>query len=209
MQSTYNDAIKQVFQDEGGYTNDPHDPGGPTNWGITLEDARHYWKPDATALDVRQMPKSVAADIYEKHYAAPIDYDSLPAGVDYTVLDYAINSGISRAVKTLQEVVGVPADGSIGPVTLAATNKSNPDKVIDAIYDSRLSFLRRLPTWSRFGKGWNYRCVNGRTLAHFLVNDHAGSVKAPEPPITQVTQVKTQNWLAIVLNFILSFIKGK
>lgn len=204
MHSTYDRAMQQVFSDEGGYTNDPHDPGGPTNWGITLEDARHYWKFDATAEDVKTMPKSVAEDIYAKHYALPIHYDDLPAGVDYAVFDYGINSGISRSVKTLQRAVGITQDGVLGPVTLSAVHVSNPDKVIDAVYDYRLSFLRSLSNWSHFGNGWNSRCVHGRALAHQLSLANAASAKGTGTP-----KVITQSWLANILNFLLSFIKGK
>jgi lysozyme family protein len=123
MQATYGKAISQVLRDEGGYSNDVGDSGGPTNFGITIHDARQYWKADATAEDVRHMPLEVAQDIYSKHYAAPLGYDNLPAGVDYAVLDYGINSGISRAARVLQHIVGVTVDGSIGPVTLAAAMK--------------------------------------------------------------------------------------
>ncbi len=79
MKETYERAMQQVYADEGGYSNDVGDPGGPTNYGITIHDARMYWKPDATAYDVRNMPKSVAADIYDKHYATPLHYNDLPA----------------------------------------------------------------------------------------------------------------------------------
>src|ERR1700739_1630431 len=125
MQSTYERAITQVFKDEGGYSNDAGDPGGPTNWGITIIDARLYWKHDATAEDVKNMPRSIAEEIYVKHYADPLQYNSLPAGVDYAVLDYGINSGISRSAKVLQSIVKVPADGVIGPITINATNALN------------------------------------------------------------------------------------
>lgn len=173
MRSTYQSAMVQVFRDEGGYTNDPRDPGGPTNWGITLGDARHYWKADATAEDVRNMPKSVASEIYEKHYALPLHYDDLPAGVDYAVLDYGINSGISRSAKVLQRLVGVPADGSIGPITLQAVSKFKPADLVNKIYDERLRFLQGLSTWSHFGKGWGARCATGRRLALQLVSKPA------------------------------------
>lgn len=165
MQNTYEIAITQVFQDEGGYTNDPHDPGGPTNWGITIQDARQYWKPEATAYDVQYMPKSVAEDIYVKHYATSINYNSLPSGVDYAVLDYSINSGTSRSVRALQSIVGTPSDGVMGPITLAACQKMHPADIINQIYDRRLAFLKGLSTWPNFGKGWTNRCVNGRKLA--------------------------------------------
>jgi hypothetical protein len=103
MHWTYEPAMEQgVFPHEGGYTNDPRDPGGPTNWGITIYDARKYWKPTATAADVKAMPKSVAEAIYWPHYAVPLCYDDLPAGADYAALDYGINSGVSRGAKVMQ-----------------------------------------------------------------------------------------------------------
>ena len=146
--STYDEALTKVFEDEGGYSNDPGDPGGPTKYGITIHDARAYWKKDATALDVRNMPKSVAEDIYKAHYANPIGYGVLPAGVDYAVLDYGINSGIYRALKVYHNLLG-----------------RDPVAIINAIYSERLKFLKGLKTWRIFGKGWNRRCQEGRQLA--------------------------------------------
>jgi len=70
MRATYSEAMRRgVFPHEGGYSNHPSDPGGPTNFGITIIDARKYWKPNATAADVCAMPKSAAEDIYRQHYA--------------------------------------------------------------------------------------------------------------------------------------------
>jgi lysozyme family protein len=175
MKSTYEQAITQVFKDEGGYTNDPQDPGGPTNWGITIYDARQYWKHDATAQDVRNMPKAIAESIYSEHYAIPIQYDSLPAGVGYAVLDYAINSGISRSIKVLQQIVGVTQDGIMGPRTLSAVNAANPSDVINTIYNERLHFLKSLRTWNTFKHGWTTRCVNGRQFAQSLYNQYKGN----------------------------------
>ncbi len=170
MKSTYEQAITQVFKDEGGYTNDAADPGGPTNWGITIEDARMYWKHDATAEDVKEMPRIVAEAIYVAHYAIPLHYDDLPAGVDYAVLDYGINSGINRSARVLQSIVKVSQDGVIGPATLRAVSSADPSIVINAIYDERLSFLKSLHTWHVFGKDWTERCLNGKVLALSLVN---------------------------------------
>src|SRR5260221_13677788 len=114
MQQTYSEAMAKVLEDEGGYSNDAGDPEGPTNYGITIEDARMYWKHDATASDVRHMPQSVALDICRKHYAAPVHYDDLPPGLDYTVFDYGINSGVSRAGKVLQRLVDDGDEGASG-----------------------------------------------------------------------------------------------
>jgi lysozyme family protein len=165
MISTYPQAIAKVFNSEGGYTNNPKDPGGPTNWGITLHDARTYWKSDATAEDVKRMPKSVAETIYQLHYANPIFYNSLPAGVDYSVLDYAVNSGVERAVKTLQSILGVTEDGVLGPVTLQAALAADPTQTINKIWDDRLQFDEKIKSWPIFGRGWSSRIRQGRKLA--------------------------------------------
>jgi lysozyme family protein len=73
-------AIKKTLQYEGGYSNHPADPGGPTNWGITIADARKYWKAGATADDVKAMPQSVAVEIYRKRYWDAVGGDNLPPG---------------------------------------------------------------------------------------------------------------------------------
>jgi lysozyme family protein len=211
MQSTYEQAITQVFKDEGGYSNDVGDAGGPTNFGITIHDARTYYKADATADDVRNMPKSVAEEIYVKHYALPLHYNDLPAGVDYAVLDYGINSGISRAAKVLQTIVGVPADGVIGPITLAAVDKMVPADVINAIYNERVAFLQRLNK-PQFIKGWMHRCINGRRLALQL----AGQVSIPAPkapalpehPIQVPVQKPSLNPFVLFFQLILKLFKG-
>jgi len=174
VKETYKEAMSKVFEDEGGYTNDAADPGGPTNWGITIHDARMYWKSNATAQDVRNMTKDVAEDIYDKHYAEPIHYNDLPPGVDYAVLDYGINSGISRSAKVLQGIVGAIQDGHIGPITLAAVNAKDPEYLINTIYGERLAFLKRLNTWPVFGRGWTRRVNEGKTLALSLWNKYKG-----------------------------------
>jgi lysozyme family protein len=190
MKSTYQQALDEgVFPHEGGYTNHPADPGGPTNWGITIYDARKYWKPDATAADVKAMPKAIARAIYAAHYAAPLRYDDLPAGVDYAVLDYGINSGVSRAAKVLQRLCDVPADGVIGAASLEAVSRRAPKALIEAICDERLRFLKSLKTWPTFGKGWGRRVAEVRALAlHFAAVAAAAPQAAPKPTPTQASE---------------------
>jgi lysozyme family protein len=189
MKQTYSEAINKVFEDEGGYSNDAADPGGPTNWGITIYDARMYWKSDATASDVKNMPKSVAEEIYKKHYAIPLSYDSLPAGVDYAILDYGINSGINRSAIVLQRIVGVTPDAKIGPSTIGAVCSRRQEDVINAIYDERLRFLRSLSTWSTFGKGWGRRCKEGRALALSLAQKYPYKPSPTGPSVVAGTAV--------------------
>jgi lysozyme family protein len=162
--ATYDAAMVRVFADEGGYTNDPKDPGGPTNFGITLADARMYWKANATAADVKAMPKSVASDIYKAHYAAPVRYDSLPAGFDYSVFDAGINSGIGRAIPWAGKALGINAV-SIEPVISAAALAPDKVSLIQKYWGLRVAFLHGLRTWSHFGPGWSRRCANGEAAA--------------------------------------------
>ncbi len=156
--SDYDACEANVLASEGGYTNDPADPGGPTNWGITIYDARLYWKPDATAADVRAMPKSVAQDIYRKMYWNALDCDDLPAGLDYTVFDYGVNSGISRSGIVLRQKLGLPATAwQVDSSVLDAVAKHNTADLIEAINTERLQFLEGLRTWPVFGRGWGAR----------------------------------------------------
>ena len=162
MNKNYPFVIGQVLGWEGGYTNDPRDPGGPTNWGITIHDARTYWKKDATATDVKNMPKSVALQIYKSKYWDMLNGDQLPSGVDYAVMDYGVNSGIYRAARVLQKIVGTTQDGVIGLKTIAAAKKMDPVDVVKKICDERLAFLKSLKTWSAFGRGWARRVAGVR-----------------------------------------------
>jgi lysozyme family protein len=144
MKSNCDLAIKETLKWEGGYTNNPADPGGPTNWGITIIDARKYWKKDASAADVKAMPLDVAVSIYRNKYWVNKFYncDDLPTGVDLTVFDFGVNSGPARAVKYLNAEKG-----------------NSVEDQIKNINDKRLKFLQGLPTWNVFRNGWTSRIV--------------------------------------------------
>src|SRR5512147_2792109 len=133
--SSYDEALRRLLAHEGGYTNHPSDPGGPTNFGITIYDYRKYVKPDATAADVKAMKLDEAKRIYRAKYWDAQRCDDLPAGVDYAVFDYGVNSGIGRAKKVLQRVAGVAADGVLGDDTMAAVAAHDAKQTIAAICD--------------------------------------------------------------------------
>lgn len=163
--SSYDAALARLLAHEGGYTNHPDDPGGPTNFGITIADYRRYVKAGASAADVRAMTLEEAKAIYRSRYWDALACDALPAGLDYAVFDYGVNSGISRSAKVLQRLLGVAADGAIGPVTLAAANARAARDLIAAICDERLRFLQSLRTWPVFGKGWGRRVADVKQAA--------------------------------------------
>ena len=164
--ATYDAAMIRVFADEGGYTDDTAkgDTGGPTNFGITIHDAQKYWKANATAMDVKTMPKTVAADIYRKHYAIQIRYDDLPAGVDYTVLDASINSGQGGAVPWMGKASGKTVK-TVADLVTVSQQANDKVTLIKKYWGTRLSFLRSLSIFKNFGRGWTRRCTQGEAAA--------------------------------------------
>jgi lysozyme family protein len=182
--SSYDAALERVLVHEGGYTNHPSDPGGPTNWGITIHDARAHWKKDATAVDVRGMPLAVAKQIYRSKYWDALRCDDLPAGVDYAVFDYGVNSGIGRAGKALRRVLGLSDKAyAVTADVIAAARRHEPKALVNAICDERLAFLQGLRTWSVFGRGWGRRVREVRVAALAMANKKVSSptTAAPAP----------------------------
>lgn len=150
-------ALAILLRHEGGYVDHPSDPGGATNHGITERVARQH----GYTGRMRDLPLSVATDIYRKSYWAPIKAEQLPPALRFHVFDAAVNSGVSQAVKWLQQCAGVTVDGVIGPVTLAAAAKVSPAKY-SAV---RLRFMTGLAGWSAFGRGWARRIADNLELA--------------------------------------------
>jgi lysozyme family protein len=166
MRSTYETCLPLLLAHEGGYTNHPSDPGGPTNFGITIHDYRKYVKPDATAADVRAMTLDDAKAIYRNKYWDAQRCDELPAGVDYVIFDYGVNSGIGRSGKVLRRVLKLPDNSSeIADAVIAAARAIDPKILIVAICAERLRFLQSLKTWPVFGAGWSRRVVEVKSAA--------------------------------------------
>lgn len=150
MNTNYQYALTQLLRDEGGYTNNPNDKGGPTNFGITIADYKKYLNPNGTASDVRNMTVDQAKAIYKPKYWDAVNGDNLPSGVDYCVFDYGVNSGVSRAVKVYKQFKDI----------------TDPVQLINKICDERLAFMHNIrggKDWSVFGKGWQRRVDGVRT----------------------------------------------
>ncbi|MBV9954513.1 MAG: glycoside hydrolase family 108 protein, partial [Pseudolabrys sp.] len=116
MQQNFEPALARLLVHEGGYSNHPADPGGPTKFGVTIFDYRKYVKAGATAADVKATTVAEARAIYRTKYWEALRCDELPAGLDYAVFDFGVNSGVARAAKTLQRILGVAEDGRIGAI---------------------------------------------------------------------------------------------
>lgn len=151
-----------TFRYEGGYVDHPNDPGGCTNRGITIGTLRD-WRGDQslTCADVKALTEEEAAEIYAENYWAPVWGDKLPIGVNCQTYDWGVNSGPSRSVKALQQIVGSTADGIMGKNTLAAVEAyvaaSGVEGLLHKLHAKRQSFYEGLSTWPSFGKGWTAR----------------------------------------------------
>ena len=145
---------------EGGYVNHPRDPGGPTNHGVTQATLSDWYGRKASTQDVRNLLKSTAHEIFRENYWDPAQCSRVPVGLDYALFDFAINSGVSRAVKELQKVLGVTADGIVGLQTLNAIDHTDLPSLIERYCAARLAFMKRLKTWPTFKNGWKTRVDN-------------------------------------------------
>lgn len=150
----YDFALNGLLKDEGGYTNHPSDPGGPTNFGITLADYKKYINKNGTAADVKDMTVAQAKSIYRKRYWDALDCDNLPFGVDYAIFDYGVNSGVGRARKINAKFASI----------------ADSVKRINAICDERMAFLRGLRTFPVFGRGWTTRVAGVRKNSIKMAN---------------------------------------
>jgi lysozyme family protein len=157
MKSTFDLAMRLLLRHEGGFVNHPKDPGGMTNLGVTkaVWDA-HTGKP-ATEADMRALTPKAVQPVYKARYWDAVCGDDLPHGLDYCLFDCAVNSGPGRAVKLLQYVLHLKVDGVIGKNTMAAIMAADPVALIEDYNQRRLDFLKSLPTWETFGKGWGKR----------------------------------------------------
>lgn len=145
-------AVKVVLDFEGGYVFDSLDPGGETKFGISK---RAY--PD---LDIKNLNEKDAIEIYKKDYWLPLKPLLLPSAIRLCLFDAAVNQGLSRAIKFLQEAVGTKQDGIIGPITINAANLPDSFIILETLIKLRLNHYSKLPHWSRFGHGWARRLIS-------------------------------------------------
>jgi lysozyme family protein len=158
----FDQAFDILLGHEGGYSNNPFDPGGETNWGITVAVARVH----GYTGSMRSLSKSTAKDIYRKDYWDAIRADELPELIRYAVFDAAVNSGVKQSAKWLQQASGATPDGIIGPKTLAAVRAMDQQELLRKLLAQRLQFFTNLKTWDSFGKGWARRIASLLEMAN-------------------------------------------
>lgn len=151
----FEDAFQRLIGHEGGYVNDPRDPGGETKYGISR---RSY-----PGEDIAGMTLERAKEIYLRDYWGPAGCDAAPAGIKFDLFDMAVNSGVKPAVRTLQRAAGFTdraVDGVLGPRTLQAVQSVDSARLVARFNGARLAYMADLSNWPAFGRGWARRIAS-------------------------------------------------
>lgn len=159
-------SLLKVGISEGGFTLHKSDRGNyykgiliGTNRGISAPVLANWLGRAPTRTEMQNLSQSKADRIYRAKYYDMVRFNDLPSGVDHCIVDYAINSGPSRAIKALQIAVDATPDGVIGPITMRSIKKVHPKTIIRRVSERRMSFLQRLRSWKTFGRGWKSRVL--------------------------------------------------
>lgn len=171
MQINWQACLDFTLLEEGGYVNDPQDPGGPTNMGITFMTLSDWLHRTCTVDEVKNLTRATAAAIYHQNYWLPVNGNNLPAGVDLMVWDFGVNAGPQTSAMELQRIVGVIEDGAIGPITLAACSAfAKQGDLLSALADAHDTYYRSLADFDIFGDGWIGRVDRALIAAEKLQN---------------------------------------
>lgn len=163
-----NRLVPHILKWEGGLVNDPDDLGCLTNMGVTMQTYKAYCKrkgyPQPTEERLANMTEEVFTDILKTMYWDACKGDCIESqSVANAIVDWAWNSGVGTAVKEVQKVLMVEADGIIGNVTLSAINSASPLPLFGSIQSARKAYIERIcaarPANQKFKKGW-YNRIN-------------------------------------------------
>ena len=152
MASDYKECLDLVLKSEGGWVNNPNDPGGETNLGVTKAVWEEYVGHPVTTM--KNLTKDDVAPLYEQKYWRACYGEVLPRGLDFIVFSMGVNAGPGRSVKLLQQSIGCVPDGVIGPATRSLICASNTATLIAKFSEIRREYYRSLKTFPIFGKGW-------------------------------------------------------
>lgn len=169
----FENALTVVLKHEGGYTNDPADSGGPTNWGITQHDYAVYKGHPVSAQDVKNMTEAEAAAIYLRNYWAPFHLDQIhDVRLATCIFDMGVLNGTHTAIRMAQEACGADPDGMMGPKTLEALNAGDAltiaNRFLD-LCDRRFEgIVAAKPSQHTFLRGWERRVEDLKQRMHNL-----------------------------------------
>ena len=154
MNQNFDKCMSMLLKHEGGYSNHKDDRGGMTNLGVTKAVYDEFHGTDIDEEGMRNLTKDDVTPIYRRNYWERCRCGDLPSGVDWAVMDFAVNSGTGRGAKALQQAVEAEQDGSIGPLTLMKVKDHEVVNIINRIAIYREQFYRSLSNFDTFGRGW-------------------------------------------------------
>jgi hypothetical protein len=154
MSNSFKECLDLVLKSEGGYVNNPADPGGMTNLGVTKRVWEEYTGHEADEKEMRSLTPEKVAPLYEQKYWRPCYGEVLPRGLDFVVFSMGVNAGPGRSVKLLQQSIGCVPDSIIGPTTRSLILGSDSTTLIAKFSEARREYYRSLKTFPVFGKGW-------------------------------------------------------
>lgn len=159
MENNFEPALITTLKFEGGFVDNPGDPGGATNRGITQRVYNIYRTSKNKAIQsVKFISDAEMRDIYYHNYWLPAKCRDLPANLDIIHFDTAFNCGVRQAALLLQRTVGATADGKVGLKTIAAAKKMDPNAAVKGYAKNRIDFCIGLvvdnPDRLQFLKGW-------------------------------------------------------
>lgn len=164
-------CLSVILIQEGGWSDNPHDPGGATYRGVTQSVYNAYRRQCARQIQsVHLMNPDECAQIYQSQYWIAAHAPDLPVGLDLCQFDEAVNTGPVEATKLLQQALGISVDGAFGLETAGAVQAcTDVPALIKKVCAARLSFYKRLRDWIYFGKGWYSRdaAIQEKALAMY------------------------------------------
>jgi len=171
VKQNFDKCLTMLLKHEGGFVDHPKDPGGMTNLGVTKAVYDKWIGRESTEAEMRGLTQDDVAPIYKKNYWDRCKCDQLPSGADWSVFDWAVNSGTGRASKAMQKIVGAKQDGAIGPKTLQMIANEKAEFLVEKMYDQRQSFYEKLNTFETFGRGWTRRNKETKETALELIHE--------------------------------------
>ena len=149
MNNNFDQVFDRIIGLEGGYVNNPNDPGGETKYGISKRAYPHY--------NISELTREQAKEIYRVDFWDKLQLENVYPSVTYQLFDFAVNSGINTAIRYFQRALGVADDGYFGPISKAAAQHMSECDMILSLNAERLEFMTKLSSWDLFGQGWARR----------------------------------------------------
>jgi lysozyme family protein len=157
--TSFDDAFNAVIGNEGGFTDNPSDPGNWTGGRIGVGACRGTKYGISAArypdLDIKALTLDQCKALAKRDYWDIFHCDEFDPRIGFQVFDFAYNGG--PAARSLQQAAGAHADGDIGPATIAAVKATDPDKVVGRINAYRLMYLASCHDLPTFAGGWMRR----------------------------------------------------